>query len=319
MIRVQISVQGIVQGVGFRPFVFSLAAKHSIRGRVLNNTLGVLIDVEGEQSLIQQFIDGIKSNSPPLSRIESVHISENLEPVNYSEFRIAESASDGKPLAPISPDIATCEDCLRELFDPNDRRYRYPFINCTNCGPRFTIIEGVPYDREKTTMRDFGMCDSCRDEYVNPLDRRFHAEPIACALCGPRLSLTNSDGSAIAFNTNNEKDLIRHTLLLLLSGSIIIAIKGIGGFHLACDALNAEAVVRLRRRKHREDKPFALMARSRRSEGGAAGSRGDANRLRRHAHRGYARRRAVAQNMLRVDVSVNTVRTVKSFFVSSLR
>ncbi|MGI8656320.1 MAG: carbamoyltransferase HypF [Pyrinomonadaceae bacterium] len=252
MMRVQISVRGIVQGVGFRPFVFSLAAKHSIRGHVLNDAMGVLIDVEGEQSLIQEFIDAIKSNPPPLSRIESIHVSENLEPVDYSDFRIAESTSGGRPLAPISPDIATCVDCLRELFDPNNRRYLYPFINCTNCGPRFTIIEGVPYDREQTTMRDFGMCDACRDEYLNPLDRRFHAEPIACALCGPGLSLVKG-----VFET----DIIARVRHLLLSGRIV-AVKGIGGFHLACDALNAAAVERLRRRKHREDKPFALMARS---------------------------------------------------------
>jgi hydrogenase maturation protein HypF len=146
-------VQGIVQGVGFRPFVFSLAAKHSIRGCVLNNTIGVLIDVEGEPSPIQQFIDGIKSNAPPLARIESIHVSENLELVNYSDFRIAESTAEGESLTFISPDVATCEDCLTELFDSQDRRHRYPFINCTNCGPRFTIIEDIPYDRKQTTMR----------------------------------------------------------------------------------------------------------------------------------------------------------------------
>ncbi len=262
MIRLQIRVQGIVQGVGFRPFVFSLAAKHSIRGRVLNNTIGVLIDAEGERSTIQQFIDAIKSNSPTLSRIESIHVSENLDPVNYSDFRIAESTLDGEHLPSISPDVATCVDCLREMFDPKDRRYRYPFINCTACGPRFTIIESVPYDRARTTMRDFKMCEECQGEYENPQDRRFHAEPTACARCGPKISLTDANGREITRNrTRSEDDLINHARSLLSSGHIL-AIKGIGGFHLAADALNAEAVERLRRRKHREDKPFALMANS---------------------------------------------------------
>ncbi len=261
MIRVQIWVQGIVQGVGFRPFVFSLAAKHSIRGRVLNNTIGVLIDVEGEQSTIQEFIAGIKSNSPTLSRIESIHVSENLEPLNYSDFRITESTADGEHLTPISPDVATCEDCLRELFDPKDRRYRYPFINCTACGPRFTIIEGVPYDRARTTMRDFKMCEMCRAEYENPCDRRFHAEPTACPACGPQVLLADTAGCEMAANPSDVTDPVARARLLLKSGKIV-AIKGIGGFHVAADALNNDAVERLRQKKHREDKPFALMANS---------------------------------------------------------
>ncbi|MEJ7578560.1 MAG: carbamoyltransferase HypF [Pyrinomonadaceae bacterium] len=261
MIRVQIRVQGIVQGVGFRPFVFSLAAKHSIRGRVLNNTIGVLIDVEGEQPLIQQFIAGIKSNSPTLSRIESIHVSENLEPLNYSDFRITESTADGEHLTPISPDVATCEDCLRELFDPKDRRYRYPFINCTACGPRFTIIEGVPYDRARTTMRDFKMCEMCRAEYENPCDRRFHAEPTACPACGPQVLLADTAGCEMAANPSDVTDPVARARLLLKSGKIV-AIKGIGGFHVAADALNNDAVERLRQKKYREDKPFALMANS---------------------------------------------------------
>ena len=179
----------MVQGVGFRPFVFSLAKRRALRGRVLNNATGVLIDVEGEGNTIEQFIDEIIATPPTLSQIESVERNDNLDPANYHDFRIIESASDGNKFVPVSPDVATCRDCLRELFDPQDRRYLYPFINCTNCGPRFTIIEDIPYDREKTTMRHFEMCAACRAEYENPLDRRFHAEPTACPLCGPRLYL----------------------------------------------------------------------------------------------------------------------------------
>ena len=251
--RVQILVRGIVQGVGFRPFVFSLAKRRSLRGQVLNNTSGVLIDVEGESNTIRQFIDEIESHPPPLSLIESIECN-SLDPANYLDFRIVESDQSGDRFIPVSADIATCADCLRELFDPGDRRYLYPFINCTNCGPRFTIIEGVPYDRAKTTMRDFAMCAACRTEYEDPSDRRFHAEPTACPACGPRFILTDANGREVA--TGNAFDEARR----LLRDGNIIAIKGIGGFHLACDALNQKAVERLRERKYREDKPFAMMA-----------------------------------------------------------
>lgn len=259
--RVQILVRGIVQGVGFRPFVFSLAQRQSLRGRVYNNTTGVVIDVEGDSYLIEQFIGEIKSNPPPLSRIESTQCSDPLPLANYSDFHIAESDLEGERFVPISPDVATCDECLRELFDQHDRRYRYPFINCTNCGPRFTIIEGVPYDRAQTTMRDFEMCEACRAEYKNPLDRRFHAEPTACPRCGPQLSLTDLSGCEVKVDAAYGEDVIRYVRHLLLNGKIV-SIKGIGGFHLACDALNSEAVARLRQRKYREDKPFALMANS---------------------------------------------------------
>jgi hydrogenase maturation protein HypF len=255
--RTQILVRGIVQGVGFRPYVFSLANRRSLRGRVFNNTAGVVIDVEGEPRAIEQFLNEIGSNPPPLARIESVECSGVLDPANYVDFRIVESAQSGKKFAPISADIATCDDCLRELFDPRDRRYRYPFINCTNCGPRFTIIEGVPYDRAQTTMRDFPMCAECRAEYENPLDRRFHAEPTACPACGPRVRLADARGREIALGA--DEDAVARARHLLLEGEIV-AIKGLGGFHLACDALNDRAVERLRGRKYREDKPFALMA-----------------------------------------------------------
>ncbi len=266
--RVQILVRGIVQGVGFRPYVFSLAHRLALKGRVLNNTTGVLIDVEGEGDQIEELINDITANPPPLSLIESVEHCEQSDHINYSDFLIIESASAGEKFVPISADIATCVDCLKELHDPHDRRYRYPFINCTNCGPRFTIIEDIPYDRAKTTMRDFRMCEACQAEYENPFDRRFHAEPTACHACGPRLFLTDASGHEIAADnqeissgTTLESDAIERALELLSDGKIL-AIKGLGGFHLACDAMNAEAVERLRRRKFREDKPFALMANS---------------------------------------------------------
>ena len=259
--RTQIQVRGIVQGVGFRPHVFALARRRALRGQVCNNSVGVLIDVEGESHIIEEFIDEIKVSAPPLSLIESVERNDNLAPAHYRDFRIVESVTRGERFTPVSPDIATCADCLRELFDSQDRRHRYPFINCTNCGPRFTIIEAVPYDRAQTTMRDFEMCAECRAEYENPLDRRFHAEPTACAACGPRLTLTDARGRELSRDADEERDAVARARRLLLGGSII-AVKGIGGYHLACDALDAEAVERLRGRKYREDKPFALMGAS---------------------------------------------------------
>ncbi|HKE02464.1 MAG TPA: carbamoyltransferase HypF [Blastocatellia bacterium] len=253
--RVQILVRGVVQGVGFRPYIFSLARRRDLRGHVFNNASGVLIDVEGETNAVEQFIQEIKFNPPPLSQIESVERRDILALANHSEFRIGESESAGRKSVPITADVGVCADCLRELFDPRDRRFRYPFINCVSCGPRFTIIEDVPYDRAKTTMREFTMCAACRAEYENPDDRRFHAEPTACATCGPRLYLTDESGREL----ENGDNAIGHAQGLLLSGKIL-AIKGVGGFHLACDATNAGAVRRLRQSKYREDKPFALMA-----------------------------------------------------------
>jgi len=248
-----------VQGVGFRPFVFSLAERLALRGRVFNNGAGVLIDVEGDGRAVERFIAEVESNPPALSVIESVERLDDLESANYRDFRIIESASSGEKFAPVPADVGVCDDCLRELFDPRDRRYRYPFINCANCGPRFTIIEDIPYDRAKTTMREFAMCQDCRVEYENPLDRRFHAEPMACPHCGPRLFLAPARGSGTAPDPVDGENAIYQASLLLSEGRII-AVKGVGGFHLACDALNAEVVERLRRRKYREDKPFALMA-----------------------------------------------------------
>ncbi len=262
-IRVQILVRGIVQGVGFRPFVFTLAKSHALTGRVLNNTGGVLIDVEGEEGDVEDFIHNITANPPPLSlvesieRIEPIERSDDFDSAHYTDFRIIESLSDGDHLTPIPADIATCADCLHELFDSHDRRHRYPFINCTNCGPRFTIIENIPYDRAQTTMREFVMCDECRREYRDPLDRRFHAEPNACAECGPHVEFRKLD-NAKDFQFGD--DAIRSALASIARGEIV-AVKGVGGFHLACDATNDEALRSLRERKGRVDKPFAVMVR----------------------------------------------------------
>ncbi len=259
--RVRVRVRGIVQGVGFRPFVYALARRHSLKGLVLNDTAGVLIDVEGDEDAIGQFVGELKTEAPPLALVESVESDYDLNPARYEDFRIVESADAGEKFVPVSADVATCADCLREMRDPTDRRYRYPFINCTNCGPRFTIVEATPYDRARTTMRDFAMCDECRAEYENPLDRRFHAEPIACRTCGPDLKLTDAFGLEAEFDEVDGIDIIGHVRRLLLGGKIV-AVKGVGGYHLACDATDVAAVERLRGRKYREEKPFALMASS---------------------------------------------------------
>lgn len=272
--RSEILVRGIVQGVGFRPFVYTEACRLDLRGRVRNNTTGVLIEVEGNHGDIEQFVTDLRANAPPLSAIESVECNHYLAPADYSDFVILESAGAGEAngdeeFVPISADVATCADCLRELFDPEDRRYLYPFINCTNCGPRFTIVEDIPYDRARTTMREFEMCAQCWSEYKDPLNRRFHAEPTGCPACGPRLCLVSADPGVRRDPLSGKgrapsaapTGVIGRALNLISTGSIL-AIKGIGGFHLACDALNPEAVERLRQRKYREDKPFALMAAS---------------------------------------------------------
>jgi hydrogenase maturation protein HypF len=255
-VRIQILVRGTVQGVGFRPFVFKLAQRRALRGRVLNNASGVLIDVEGERRAIDDFIQDIRTEAPPLARIEAIEMAEALEDAGYQGFSISESLPAQEKYVAVSPDIATCSDCIAELFDRGNRRYKYPFINCTNCGPRFTIIQDIPYDRERTTMRAFHMCAACRREYSDPLDRRYHAEPIACPACGPSLRLADSQGRTI-----DAADVMAEARTHLLDGRIL-AIKGIGGFHLACDASNETAVGELRRRKRRSEKPFAMMVAS---------------------------------------------------------
>ncbi len=249
-------VQGIVQGVGFRPFVYGQALRWGLVGFVLNNSLGVTIEVEGPAEALDGFQNALREYAPPLARIDSVVI-EQVPPCYETSFVIAQSQTGSERLALISPDTATCDDCLQELFDPSDRRYGYPFINCTNCGPRFTIVQDVPYDRDKTTMRVFRMCPACQAEYDDPLNRRFHAQPNACPVCGPQVSLVEQ-GIAPTQDVKGEADPIVLAAQRLVAGAIL-AIKGLGGYHLACDALNAEAVQRLRQRKHREAKPFALM------------------------------------------------------------
>jgi hydrogenase maturation protein HypF len=251
-VRERARVLGTVQGVGFRPFVYRLAREHDLSGFVLNDERGVLIEVEGAPALVSQFMTRLRSEAPPLARIDAVS-TERLDPNGACAFAIRTSARTGEADALIAADTATCEDCLAELFDPADRRYRYPFINCTNCGPRFTIVRGVPYDRELTTMSSFRMCAECHREYDDPADRRFHAQPNACPRCGPRVRLTDRHG-----RESDELDAIERAASCLADGAIV-AVKGIGGFHLACDAENERAVATLRGRKHREAKPFAVM------------------------------------------------------------
>ena len=256
--RVQILVRGIVQGVGFRPFVFFHAHRRALRGRVQNDSRGVLIDVEGETPAIEQLVQALESQPPPLARIDSITRRGGLPAAHFDDFHIAASVAGGERSVVVAADTAPCADCVAELFDPNDRRYGYPFINCTQCGPRFTIVEGVPYDRTLTTMRDFPLCAECRAEYLDPGRRRFHAEPVACPVCGPRLYWADAAGR---IETGSTSQALAQALAGLSQGSIV-AIKGVGGFHLACDALNPAAVKRLRERKRREQKPFALMAES---------------------------------------------------------
>ncbi len=247
-----ISVRGIVQGVGFRPFVYGLAVKHNLKGWVYNTSEDVKIEVEGKADAVRQFEREIQTQAPPLAHIEALHIEYN-PPRRYKEFQIRHSQAQEGKYQLISPDIATCQPCLHELLDPEDRRYQYPFTNCTNCGPRFTIIEGMPYDRPKTTMRSFEMCSQCQAEYDNPLDRRFHAQPNACPKCGPQVELVDNQGNSIA-----ELHPVTAASQFLKKGKIL-AIKGLGGFLLACDATNDTVVKELRQRKKRSSKPFAIM------------------------------------------------------------
>jgi hydrogenase maturation protein HypF len=252
--RVRARVEGTVQGVGFRPYVYRLAVSLGLGGFIRNDERGVLVEAEGEPERIEEFLARLPAEAPPLARIERVR-TEEVETRAESAFAIAASESGGSPDAEIAPDMATCADCLAEVFDPADRRYRYPFTNCTNCGPRFTIVDGVPYDRPLTTMAAFEMCEACREEYEDPLDRRFHAQPNACPRCGPRLRLLDRRGREVTDNG----DAVAATAAALREG-LVVAVKGIGGYHLACRADDERAVSALRTRKHREDKPFALMA-----------------------------------------------------------
>jgi len=259
MIGTRIHITGIVQGVGFRPFVFNQATQKGLTGWVCNTSAGVDIEVNGEPEVISNFIHELKTDAPPLASIDSIEY--HQIPVKPFElFKIIQSKAVENAFQPISPDICICEECLKELFDPQNRRYRYPFINCTNCGPRLTIIEEVPYDRPYTTMKDFQMCSACESEYTDPADRRFHAQPVACPDCGPQvwLEFPADKGKSHRKSSLHGDNAILAAQELLVKGKIV-AIKGLGGFHLACDATNPKAVAELRRRKLRVDKPFALM------------------------------------------------------------
>ncbi len=249
--RRRVHVEGTVQGVGFRPYVYRLARELGLTGFVRNDASGVLIEVEGDNPAVRRFLARLPVEAPPLASIEIV-TSDPASPTGGRRFEIVASIRGGETAALVSPDVATCDDCLDELRDPSDRRFRYPFVNCTNCGPRFTIATGVPYDRPLTTMAAFPMCADCLREYHDPGDRRFHAQPNACPACGPRARLLAGTGREGA------GDAVEAAARLIATGAIV-AVKGLGGYHLACDAANEVAVGALRRRKHREDRPFALM------------------------------------------------------------
>jgi hydrogenase maturation protein HypF len=251
--RAKVTVRGLVQGVGFRPFVYRLATEMKLNGWVLNSAQGVFIEVEGARNTLRTFLLRLEKDKPPRAVIQSLEFS-FLDTAGYDRFEIRFSNESGRKTVLILPDIAICEDCLRDIFDPENRRYRYPFTNCTNCGPRFTIIEALPYDRPHTSMKRFAMCPSCEREYHDPNDRRFHAQPNACPVCGPRLELWDANG----VTRGREEEALRRAAEIVRGGQIL-ALKGIGGFQLIVDAHNANAVQRLRARKRREEKPFALM------------------------------------------------------------
>ncbi len=247
-----IHITGVVQGVGFRPFVYGLAIRLGLTGWVRNTSAGVDIELDGPLDKIASFREALQREAPPMARIDDIQV-EEIPPNGFTEFRIVRSQALKEAFQPISPDVSICADCERELFDPHDRRHRYPFINCTNCGPRFTIITDIPYDRPNTTMAPFEMCPACSQEYHNPLNRRFHAQPIACPECGPKVWF-EFDGQRVA----EAEQAIQQARRLLHEGGIL-AVKGLGGFHLACDATRPDAVRELRRRKLRVDKAFAIM------------------------------------------------------------
>ncbi len=254
--RIRYLFSGVVQGVGFRPHIYRVATKHRLGGYVCNTPEGVTLEVEGPAGRLAKFHAELTKSFPPASDVEGMSRTD-VAVLGETDFRIVASEQEGRKKVLISPDIATCADCLRELRDPADRRYRYPFINCTNCGPRLTIIRDVPYDRANTSMACFPLCPRCRAEYENPADRRFHAEPNACPVCGPRLWFTDDEGQVLE---GPPSDPVEKAAKLLRAGKVL-AIKGLGGFHLAVDASNEDAVRRLRSRKYREEKPLAIMVR----------------------------------------------------------
>lgn len=255
MIRINLQVRGIVQGVGFRPFIHRLVREHGFSGWVRNTSFGAELELEGEREDLARFADEIRRDPPVLALIESVETAELDGLRHYSGFEIVPSSASETVQTLVSPDVGICPDCLRELFDPSDRRYRYPFINCTNCGPRFTIIKTVPYDRAATSMSAFPMCNDCYDEFHDIENRRYHAQPDCCPICGPKASFFACDGTELS------GDAIENARTYLKAGKII-AVKGLGGMHLACDAINPETALLLRRRKRRDEKPFAVMCRN---------------------------------------------------------
>ena len=254
VVRTAVRVEGIVQGVGFRPFVYALATRLGLAGLVGNDVDGVFAEVEGAPAAVTEFLLALERDAPPLARVERVTATA-MAPAGTASFEIVASEPAGRRRALIAADTATCADCLRELADPADRRFRYPFINCTNCGPRFTIVMDVPYDRPLTTMATFTMCDECAAEYHDPANRRFHAQPTCCPSCGPRLTLLDAAGKS---HEGGSPEL--EAAGVLLKAGRIVAVKGLGGYHLAADAACEDAVAALRARKHREDKPFAILA-----------------------------------------------------------
>lgn len=254
IVRLKIIVRGAVQGVGFRPFIYRLAVEYKLNGYVLNSSKGVIIEVEGEEKNADEFLLRIETGKPKISVITGLEFSKH-DPAGYDDFEIIKSDNSDEKSTLISPDISVCPDCLNELFNPSDRRHLYPFINCTNCGPRYSIIESLPYDRKNTSMKIFEMCDACREEYQDPLNRRFHAQPIACPDCGPSIQLTDKNQKVIS----EKDDAISKTVELLISGKII-ALKGLGGFQLISNPFIEGTTIELRKRKNREEKPFALMA-----------------------------------------------------------
>ncbi len=256
--RLRLAIRGAVQGVGFRPFVFRLAEDLHLPGWVNNTSQGVFIEVEGTRSALEDFLLRVEREKPPLSSIQSLEASW-LDPVGYSAFEIRQSEAAGSKTALVLPDIATCPDCLREIFDPANRRFQYPFTNCTNCGPRFTIIERLPYDRANTSMKSFAMCAKCQAEYDDPRDRRFHAQPNACPVCGPRVALWNPAGTRVFRGDAEATAQVLQRAVRAIQAGQIVAVKGLGGFHLIVLARDEAAVRRLRERKHREEKPLAVM------------------------------------------------------------
>ncbi|MCX5863966.1 MAG: carbamoyltransferase HypF [Deltaproteobacteria bacterium] len=251
--RWKISVSGIVQGVGFRPFVYRLALARGLKGFVANTPDGVALEVQGQTAQLEDFLVALREEAPPLAQVGEIS-SAPIPLCHDGEFTLRHSTASGPVSTLISPDVAVCEDCLAEFFSPADRRFRYPFINCTNCGPRYTIVERIPYDRPHTTMRGFAMCGPCQREYDDPANRRFHAQPNCCPDCGPQLSLVEADGQQVAVREEVLGEVLRR-----LEAGEIVAVKGVGGFHLAVDAANSQAVQRLRQRKGREAKPLAVM------------------------------------------------------------